>query len=82
MKPDEDAYWKYADGVLPMQAHEVDFDTAVANLQKLFALKKTLIRRRYECLRVTCPPLTPTYMPFRDYANTTKQIDEDALDYQ
>ncbi|KIH68274.1 hypothetical protein ANCDUO_01394 [Ancylostoma duodenale] len=85
MKLDEDAYRKYADDFLPMPPHGIDFETTVANLQKLFASKKTLIRRRYECLRITCPPLTTSYGPFRDYANTIKPVDEDAqlkeLDY-
>ncbi|RCN45662.1 hypothetical protein ANCCAN_08319, partial [Ancylostoma caninum] len=53
--------------------------TTVANQQKLFAFKKTLIRRRYECLRITCPPLTASYVPFRDYASKIKRMDEDAL---
>ncbi|KHJ93026.1 hypothetical protein OESDEN_07067 [Oesophagostomum dentatum] len=57
MKLDEEAYRKYADDVLPLQPHEIEFETTVANLQKLFASKKTLIRRRYECLRIVCPPL-------------------------
>ena len=85
MKLDEEAYRKYADEVLPAQPSDLDFDTTVANLQKLFASKKTLIRRRHECLRITCPPLTPAYVPFREYANTIKRMDEDArlkkLDY-
>ncbi|KAL6731114.1 hypothetical protein Aduo_002020 [Ancylostoma duodenale] len=84
-KLDEDAYRKYADDVLPMQPHEIDFETTVANLQKLFASEKTSIRRRYECLRITCPPLTASYVPFCDYANMNKRMDEDAqlkeLDY-
>ncbi|EYC07855.1 hypothetical protein Y032_0068g173 [Ancylostoma ceylanicum] len=79
MKLDEDAYRKYADDVLPMQPHEIDFETTVANLlQKPYVSKKTLTRRRYECLRVSCPPLTDSYVPFRDYANTIKRLDEDA----
>ncbi|EPB67305.1 hypothetical protein ANCCEY_13605 [Ancylostoma ceylanicum] len=73
MKLDEDAYRKYADDVLPMQPHEVDFETTVANLQKLFASKKTLIRRRLDC-----PRLTASYVPFCDYANIIKRMDEDA----
>ena len=85
MKLDEEAYRKYADDVLPLQPHEIDFETTVKNLQKLFASKKTLIRRRYECLRINCPPLTSSYVPFREYANTIKRRDEDArlkeLDY-
>ncbi|KHJ98404.1 hypothetical protein OESDEN_01612 [Oesophagostomum dentatum] len=85
MKLDEDAYRKCADDVLPLQPHEVDFETTIKNLQKLFASKKTLIRRRYECLRTICPPLTSSYMPFRDHASTIKRMDEDArikeLDY-
>ena len=51
MKLDEEAYRKYADEVLPAQPHDLDFDTTIANLQKIFASKKTLIRRRYKCLR-------------------------------
>ncbi|KAK6764579.1 hypothetical protein RB195_024778 [Necator americanus] len=85
MKLDEDAYRKYANGILPKQPHEIDFETTVANLEKLFASKKTLIRRRYESLRINCPPLTASYVPFRDYANVIKRMDEDArlkeLDY-
>ncbi|RCN28269.1 hypothetical protein ANCCAN_25988 [Ancylostoma caninum] len=72
-----DAYRKYADDILPIQPYEIDFETT--NLQKHFASKKTLIRRRYECLRVTCPPLTASYLPFRDYASKIKRMDEDAL---
>uniref|UniRef100_W6NFE6 Gag-pol polyprotein n=1 Tax=Haemonchus contortus TaxID=6289 RepID=W6NFE6_HAECO len=37
-----------------------------------------MIRRRYKCLRITCPPLTQDNVPFRDYANTIKRMDEDA----
>ncbi|KAK6763956.1 hypothetical protein RB195_024333 [Necator americanus] len=85
MKLDEDAYRKYADDILPKQPHEIDFETTVANLEKLFASKKTLIRRRYECLRINYPPLTASCVPFRDYANMIKRMDEDArlkkLDY-
>ncbi|KHJ98379.1 hypothetical protein OESDEN_01647 [Oesophagostomum dentatum] len=84
LKLDEEAYRKY-DDVLPLQPHEMEFETTVTNLQKLFASKKTLIRRRYECLRVVCPPLTSNHVPFREYANTIKRMDEDArlkdLDY-
>ncbi|KAK6032868.1 tRNA ligase class I, partial [Ostertagia ostertagi] len=54
-------YRKYADDVLPLQPHEIDFATTVRKLQKLFASKKTLIRRRYECLRISCPALTSDY---------------------
>ncbi|VDM65094.1 unnamed protein product [Strongylus vulgaris] len=54
---EEFAYW-FDRWVLPMQLHELDFDTTFANLQKLFSSKKTLKMRRYECLKVTCPPLT------------------------
>ncbi|RCN50732.1 hypothetical protein ANCCAN_03117 [Ancylostoma caninum] len=79
MTLDEVAYRKYADDILPVRQHEIDFETTVANLQKLFASKKTLIRRRYECLRKTCPPLTASYVPFRDYARKIMQMDEDAL---
>ena len=50
MKLDEEAYRKYADDVLPLQPHEINFEITVKNLQKLFASKKTLIRRQYECL--------------------------------
>ncbi|KAK6735150.1 hypothetical protein RB195_018375 [Necator americanus] len=85
MKLDEDAYRKYADDILPKQPHEIDFETTVANLEKNFASRKTLIRRRYECLRINCPPLTASCVPFRDYANMIKRLDEDArlkeLDY-
>ncbi|KAK6743719.1 hypothetical protein RB195_010799 [Necator americanus] len=85
MKLDEDAYRNDADDILPKQPHEIDFETTVANLEKLFASKKTLIRRRYECLRISCPPLTASCVPFRDYANMIKRMDEDArlkeLDY-
>ncbi|KAK6014818.1 hypothetical protein OSTOST_19790 [Ostertagia ostertagi] len=45
---------------------------------RLLVQKKTLIRRRYECLRITCPALTSDYVPFRDYANTIKRMDEEA----
>ncbi|KAK6761498.1 hypothetical protein RB195_022534 [Necator americanus] len=35
--------------------------------------------------RINCPPLTANYVPFRDYANMVKRVDEDArlkeLDY-
>ncbi|KAK6764772.1 hypothetical protein RB195_024918 [Necator americanus] len=82
---DEAAYRKYADDVLPKQPHEIDFETTVANLEKLFASRKTLIRRRHECFRINCPPLTASCVPFRDYANMIKRMDEDArlkeLDY-
>uniref|UniRef100_A0A7I4YNE3 PRE_C2HC domain-containing protein n=1 Tax=Haemonchus contortus TaxID=6289 RepID=A0A7I4YNE3_HAECO len=63
---------------LPSQPHEIDFNTTVRNLKKLFTSKKTLIRRRYEGLRITCPPLTQDNVPFRNYANTIKRMDEDA----
>ncbi|KAK6741906.1 hypothetical protein RB195_009650 [Necator americanus] len=43
---DEDAYRKYADDILPKQPHEIDFETTVANLEKLFTSKKALIRQR------------------------------------
>ncbi|RCN53269.1 hypothetical protein ANCCAN_00329 [Ancylostoma caninum] len=79
MKLNEDAHRKYADDVPPIQPHEIDFETKVATLQKLFASKKTLIRRRYECLRIICPPLTASDLPFRDYASKIKRMDEDAL---
>nr|CDJ92916.1 uncharacterized protein K02A2.6-like [Haemonchus contortus] len=78
LKLDDAAYRKYADDILPSQPHEINFNTTVRNLQKLFTSKKTLIRRRYECLRITCPPLTQDNVPFRDYANTIKRMDEDA----
>ncbi|KAK6758130.1 hypothetical protein RB195_015757 [Necator americanus] len=78
MKLDEDAYRKYADDILSTQPHEIDFETTVANLEKLPASKKTLIRRRYECLRINCPPLTASYVPFRDCANMIEWMDEDA----
>nr|CDJ91861.1 Integrase domain containing protein [Haemonchus contortus] len=78
LKLDDAAYRKYADDILPSQPHEIDFNTTVRNLQKLFTSKKTLIRRRYECLRITCPPLTQDNVPFRDYANTIKRMDEEA----
>ncbi|KAK6761333.1 hypothetical protein RB195_022408 [Necator americanus] len=81
----EDAYHKYADDMLPKQPHEIDLETTVANLEMLFASKKTLIRRRYECLRINCPPMTASYVSFRDYTNMVKRVDEDArlkeLDY-
>ncbi|KAK6023245.1 hypothetical protein OSTOST_11030 [Ostertagia ostertagi] len=78
LKLEDSAYRKYADDVLPSQPHEIDFATTVRKLQKLFASKKTLIRRRYECLRISCPALTSDYVPFRDYANTIKRMDEEA----
>ena len=78
IKLGEEAYRKYADEVLPAKPHDLNFSTTIENLQKMFASKKTLIRRRFECLRVTCPPLTPTCVPFREYANTIKRMDEDA----
>ncbi|KAK6762016.1 hypothetical protein RB195_022926 [Necator americanus] len=85
MKLDEDTYRKYPDDILPKQPHEIDFETTVTNLEKLFASKKALIRRRYECLRINCPPMTASYVSFRDYANMIKRMDEEArlkeLDY-
>ncbi|KAK6761466.1 hypothetical protein RB195_022511 [Necator americanus] len=77
MKLNEDAYRKYADDMLPKQPHEIDFEMTVAELEMLFASKKTLIRRRYECLRINCPT-TASYVPFHDYANMVKRVDEDA----
>ncbi|KAK6761988.1 hypothetical protein RB195_022908 [Necator americanus] len=74
MKLDEDAHRKYADDILPKQPPEIDFETTIANLEKLFAPRKTLIRRRYECLRINCPPLTASFVPFRDYANMIKRM--------
>ncbi|KAK6745965.1 hypothetical protein RB195_012211 [Necator americanus] len=44
MKLDEDAYRKYANDILQKQPHKIDFETTVANLEKLFASRKTLIR--------------------------------------
>ncbi|KAK6762212.1 hypothetical protein RB195_023067 [Necator americanus] len=85
MKLDEDTYRKYADDILSKQPHKIDLETTVANLEKLFASNKTLIRRWYECFRINCPPVTFSYVPFHDYANTIKRKDEDArlkeLDY-
>ncbi|KAK6035553.1 hypothetical protein COOONC_26943 [Cooperia oncophora] len=78
LKLEDSAYRRYADDILPLQPHEIDLDSTVAKLQKLFASKKTLIRRRYECLKITCPALTPDNIPFREYANMIKRMDEEA----
>ncbi|KAK6761499.1 hypothetical protein RB195_022534 [Necator americanus] len=46
---------------------------------------ETTARNRFRDRRINCPPLTANYVPFRDYANMVKRVDEDArlkeLDY-
>ena len=75
---DEGAYRKYAVDVLPLQPHEINFETTAIDLQKLIALKKTLIQRRYERFMSTCSPLTSSHVTFREDANTIKRMDKDA----
>ncbi|KAK6744609.1 hypothetical protein RB195_011375 [Necator americanus] len=62
MKLDEDAYRRYADDILPKKPHEFGVETTVTNLKELFASKKTLIRRQYDCLRIKCSPLNASYV--------------------
>ncbi|KAK6034810.1 hypothetical protein COOONC_27690 [Cooperia oncophora] len=69
LKPEDSAYRRYADDILPLQPHEIDFDFTAAKLQKLFASEKTYI---------TCPALTPDNIPFREYADMIKRMDEEA----
>ncbi|KAK6027623.1 hypothetical protein OSTOST_06346 [Ostertagia ostertagi] len=64
-------YRKYADDVLPLQPHEIDFATTVRKPSKVICIQEN----------VDPPPdttLTSDYVPFRDYANTIKRMDEEA----
>ncbi|KAK6761813.1 hypothetical protein RB195_022775 [Necator americanus] len=85
MKLDEYAYRKYADDILQKKPHEIDFEKTVVNLEKLFDDADSLNRQQYECLRINYVPLTAIYVPYRDYANMIKRMDENArlkeLDY-
>ncbi|KHJ85218.1 hypothetical protein OESDEN_15060 [Oesophagostomum dentatum] len=64
--------------VLPLKPQEIDLATTIENLTKLFGPKRTLIRRRFEFLQSTCPPLTGAYVPYREYGNMIKRKFEDA----
>ncbi|KIH64138.1 hypothetical protein ANCDUO_05555 [Ancylostoma duodenale] len=44
-------YETYSKNVLPLKLHEIDLDTTIDNLHKLFRPGKKVVRRRYEFLR-------------------------------
>ncbi|VDP27410.1 unnamed protein product [Heligmosomoides polygyrus] len=73
-KLDNAAYKTYAEHVLPLKPADIDLPTTIQNLVQLFGPKRTLIRRRFEFLQSTCPPLTCSNLPYREFGNTIKKF--------
>nr|CDJ96921.1 Unknown [Haemonchus contortus] len=57
-KLDKATYKFYSEHVLPLKPRGLDLPTTVETLAKLFGPKKTLIRRRFEFLQSSCPPMS------------------------
>ncbi|XGW28165.1 hypothetical protein V3C99_008177 [Haemonchus contortus] len=77
-KLDKATYKTYSEHVLPLKPRDIDLPTTVETLAKLFGPKKTLIRRRFEFLQSSCPPMSGTHIPYRDFGNTIKKKFEEA----
>ncbi|RCN28127.1 hypothetical protein ANCCAN_26135, partial [Ancylostoma caninum] len=75
---DRAAYKTYSEHVLPLKPRDIDLPTTLLNLTKLFGPKKTLTCRRFEFLQSTCPALSGSYVPYREFGNTIKKKFEEA----
>ncbi|KAK6025820.1 hypothetical protein OSTOST_08267, partial [Ostertagia ostertagi] len=77
-KLDKGTYKTYSEHVLPLKPLDVDLPTTIETLTKLFGPKKTLIRRRFEFLQSSCPPICGSHIPYRDFGSTIKKKFEEA----
>ncbi|KAL6742233.1 hypothetical protein Aduo_015404 [Ancylostoma duodenale] len=72
-KIDRAAYKTYSEHILPLKPRDIDLPTTLLKLTKLFGPKKTLTCRRFEFLQSTCPALSGSYVPYREFGNTIKK---------
>ena len=71
---DSQAHARFTGHILPQKPADLDWDTTKTTLLQLFGPKKTLFRRRFECLKTTFHPNGD----INNYANTINSRCEDA----